>query len=372
MSPNADGRARAYSGLVPSQTADWDDLWLRAAVESQLQDFLTDHEVLLAEISPDTSQVSQALAEFLQGGKRMRGVLCFWGWRAAGGGLDPEIVAAAASLEFLQACALIHDDVMDGSDLRRGLPAIHRRFAAVHQDNSWSGSPERFGQAAAILLGDLCLSWADELLFTPEWSESTLRASKPLYDLMRTELMVGQYLDVLEQARATGDVAAALRVATFKSGKYSVERPLQLGAALAGGSDSLTDSLGHYGSALGQAFQLRDDLLGVFGEPEATGKPAGDDLREGKRTVLVAIALGSSSAAAADELTAGLGNPDLTLDEIDKLRRIIHLSGAPQHVEEMIRTLLAESIASLATAEIPDEVKSVLRSLADSMANRES
>lgn len=364
--------SRAYSGIVPSQITSWDDPWLRNAVDSQLQDFLKEHEALLAEIAPDTALVSQALSEFLQGGKRMRGVLCYWGWRAAGGEPEPEIVAAAASLEFLQACALIHDDVMDGSDLRRGLPAIHRRFATIHRENEWSGSPDRFGLAAAILLGDLCLSWADELLFTPTWSESTLRASKPLYDLMRTELMVGQYLDVLEQARATSDVAAALRVATFKSGKYSVERPLQLGAALAGGSDSLTDSLGHYGSALGRAFQLRDDLLGVFGEPAATGKPAGDDLREGKRTVLVAIALESSPAAAADELAVGLGNPDLTRNDIDELRRAIRSSGAPQRVEEMIRALLAESIASLATADIPDEVKGVLRSLADSMANRES
>lgn len=357
---------------MPSPNTDWDQPWLRASVDDQLQTFLAQHEALLVEIAPDTDLVSEALAEFLQGGKRMRGVLCFWGWRAAGGGLTGEIATAAASLEFLQACALIHDDVMDDSDLRRGQPAIHRRFASIHRKNRWSGSAERFGLAAAILLGDLCLSWADEMLLSPDWGATTLKRSKPLYDLMRTELMVGQYLDVLEQARASTDVQSALRVATFKSGKYSVERPLQLGATLAGGDDALVESLGRYGNALGQAFQLRDDLLGVFGEPDATGKPAGDDLREGKRTVLVVLALGSCGDARAAELEAGLGDPDLDQEQVFRLCRIIRDTGAPERVEEMIRELLAESVASLQTADIPTDVKRVLESLADSMAHRDS
>lgn len=357
---------------MPRPNASWDEPWLRTSVSDELQSFLADHENLLTEIAPDTDLVSDALSDFLQGGKRMRGVLCFWGWRAAGGGLTGEIAKAAASLEFLQACALIHDDVMDGSDLRRGMPAIHRRFETLHRSNNWSGSAEGFGLAAAILLGDLCLSWADELLFSPDWGAETTRRSKPIYDLMRTELMVGQYLDVLEQARATNDLEAALRVATFKSGKYSVERPLQLGAALAGGSETLIESLGYYGKALGQAFQLRDDLLGVFGEPTATGKPAGDDLREGKRTVLVVLALGSCSETEAVELAAGLGDPDLTQEQILRLRRIIRTSGAHERVEEMIRALHAESVESLQTADVPEDVKKVLKSLADSMAHRDA
>jgi geranylgeranyl diphosphate synthase type I len=355
---------------VASTNQAWDDPLLRRQVESKLQGFLSEHADLLTTIAPDTDLVSHSLTDFLHGGKRMRGVLCYWGWRAAGGELNDHIVTAAAAMEFLQACALIHDDVMDGSDMRRGLPAIHRRFATEHESNGWSGSADRFGQAAAILLGDLCLAWADELLFSPAWEPAQARRGKLVYDLMRTELMVGQYLDVLGQARATDDVAAALRVATFKSGKYSVERPLQLGASLAADNPTLASTLGEYGSSLGQAFQLRDDLLGVFGEPAATGKPAGDDLREGKRTVLIALTKQACDASAATVLEAGLGNPDLDRQQIDQLRQLILDSRANERVEELIEELLLRSLASLDQAEMPEDVKLVLASLAASMAHR--
>lgn len=343
---------------------------MRHLVEAQLTGYLAEHGDLLHAIASETELVSAVLSDYLSGGKRMRGVLCYWGWRAAGRELCDEIAAAAASMEFLQACALIHDDVMDDSDTRRGQPALHRRFAAEHETNNWTGSADRFGQAAAILLGDLCLAWADELLLSPAWTQQQLSRSKPIYDLMRTELMVGQYLDVLGQAKGTDDVQDALRIATYKSGKYSVERPLQLGAALASDDPHLQQTLAQYGGALGQAFQLRDDLLGVFGEPSATGKPAGDDLREGKRTVLIALTKQSCSPTAAATLEHGLGNPGLSEVQVDELREIITSSSADQQVENLIDDRLETSLAALDGAQMPGDVTAVLASLARSMTHR--
>ncbi len=257
---------------------------LRHRVQAVVDQVLAHEQVALARVSEDLGPMIDALAALLAGGKRLRPAFCYWGWRGAGGPAESDDAAlrAAASLEFLQACALIHDDVMDGSDTRRGLPSAHRRFAGVHRGAEWLGSPESFGVGAAILLGDLCLVWADEVLLSTDFPVQSLRRAKTVYDDMRTELMAGQYLDLLEQARGGGSVERALTVVRFKSAKYTIERPLHLGAVLAGADAALIAAYSAYGLPLGEAFQLRDDILGVFGDPNETGKPAGDDLREGK------------------------------------------------------------------------------------------
>ncbi|MBK5308098.1 MAG: polyprenyl synthetase family protein, partial [Frankiaceae bacterium] len=212
---------------------DRDDL--RERVEKALSAFLTGQGSRLDAVSPSLSPVQDAAADFLlTGGKRMRPAFCYWGYRGAGGPDSDAAVTAAACLELLQACALIHDDVMDGSDTRRGRPAMHRRFAALHRGETWHGDPESFGLSAAILLGDLCLIWADEMLNTCGLDAAALRRAQPVYDEMRVELMAGQYLDLLEQVGGGGTVESALRVARFKSAKYTIERPLHLGAVLAG------------------------------------------------------------------------------------------------------------------------------------------
>jgi geranylgeranyl diphosphate synthase type I len=243
---------------------------------------------------------------------------------------------AASALEFLQACALIHDDVMDGSDTRRGKPAAHRRLASMHRSNGYLGSSEDFGVGSAILLGDLCLSWSDELLTSSGLSQESLRAAKPIFDEMRTELMAGQYLDLLEQVRGQYDLDSALTVARYKSAKYTVERPLHIGAAAAGAGPEHLEALSAFGIPLGEAFQLRDDLLGVFGDPKETGKPAGDDLREGKRTALVAIAWHNADAVQQDLLRRHLGDPGITSPMVDALRQVITDTGARATVESMI------------------------------------
>ena len=343
---------------------------LRVRVQKRLDDFLAAQVPVLDEVSPDLAPLSDALVDLLRGGKRLRPAFAYWGWRGAGGADCEEAVTAATSLELLQACALIHDDVMDGSDTRRGIPAAHRRFATLHRGNGWLGSSERFGTGAAILLGDLCLSWADELLMSCGLPPSTLLRGKPVYDVMRTELMAGQYLDLLEQAMGGGSVARAMRVVRFKAAKYTIERPLHLGAALAGAPAELVDAYSGYGLPLGEAFQLRDDVLGVFGDPAETGKPAGDDLREGKRTVLVATAEEAATPAQSAVLRSRLGDPSLDADGVARLREIIVDTGALRHVETLIDGLTTTALAALEASAVEGTARGVLHDLAVAATSR--
>lgn len=262
----------------------------RDDVARELTRFADDRRASLVALGPDLGPFLDAATAFVAGGKRLRAAFCHAGWLVAGGDpQDPAIVTAAASLEWLQGSALVHDDLMDGSDTRRGNPSVHRAFEARHRaDEDSVGDPERFGTATAVLLGDLMLSWADEQLR----ASGLPRVPTALHylDLCRSEVVAGQYLDVLAQTRPTVSVEEAMTIVRFKAASYTVERPLHIGAALAGADDDLVDGLSAVAVPLGQAFQLRDDVLGVFGDPATTGKPAGDDLREGKRTVLVARA----------------------------------------------------------------------------------
>lgn len=291
-----------------------------------------------------------ALDALLSGGKRLRPSFCYWAWRGAGGADDPQIMAAAASLELLQASALIHDDVMDSSDTRRGQPSVHRRFETMHRERGWPGAAESFGTSSAILLGDLCLAWSAELYDSSGLDVEELRRGRPFYHLMRTEVMCGQYLDMLEQSRGGGSVETALRVVEYKSAKYTVERPLHLGAAMAGAGPDLLRALSDYGLPLGIGFQLRDDVLGVFGDPAETGKPAGDDLREGKRTVLVALAFERADHAQAEALRQGLGDPDLDDEGVARLRSIVTETGALDACEAMIEKYAVSAREALKAA----------------------
>jgi geranylgeranyl diphosphate synthase type I len=250
------------------------------------------------------------------------------------------------------------------------MPAAHRRFATLHRGNGWLGSPEGFGVGAAILLGDLCLSWADELLLTCGLPATDVLRGKPVYDVMRTELMAGQYLDLLEQARGGGSAARAMRVVRYKSAKYTIERPLHLGAALAGAPDELLVAYSGYGLPLGEAFQLRDDVLGVFGDPSQTGKPAGDDLREGKRTVLVARAAESATPAQAALLRRHLGDPALDAAGVDALREVITDTGALAHVEALISALTEQSLRAVDSVAVAAPARGVLHDLAVAATSR--
>ncbi|HEY7857515.1 MAG TPA: polyprenyl synthetase family protein [Candidatus Nanopelagicales bacterium] len=343
---------------------------LRVRVQKSLDDFLGRQAPLLDAISIELAPFSDAITDLLRGGKRLRAAFAYWGWRGAGGEDCEPAVAAATSLELLHACALVHDDVMDASDTRRGMPAAHRRFAGLHRGNGWVGSPEAFGTGAAILLGDLCLSWADEALLSCGLPQSAIVRAKPVYDLMRTELMTGQYLDLLEQARGGGSVSRAMTVLRFKSAKYTVERPLHVGGLLADADPALIAAYSGYGLPLGEAFQLRDDVLGVFGDPDRTGKPAGDDLREGKRTVLVATAMEGATPAQAALLRRHLGDPALDTEGVEALREVISSTGALARSESLIAALTEEAVQALAHAPITAKAREVLVELAYAATTR--
>jgi geranylgeranyl diphosphate synthase type I len=343
---------------------------LRERVSAALEAFLDRQDAKLLAVGREAGELVRALREMLSGGKRLRPAFGYWGWRGAGMPDDDRMVAAAASLELFQACALVHDDVMDRSDTRRGRPAAHRRFASLHAASGWRGDAEAFGTGAAILLGDLCLSWSDEMFFDSGLEADRLLRARPVWNEMRSELMGGQYLDLLEQAVGGGSVSRARRVIEFKSARYSVLRPLQLGAQLGGASPRLCAAYESYGLPLGEAFQLRDDVLGVFGDPAETGKPAGDDLREGKRTVLVALAAERGTARQAELLDRHLGDPLLDPAGITAVRDVIVRSGALTQVEQMISELTGRALAALDAAPLGAEADAALRHLAAAATTR--
>ncbi|MEU5721697.1 polyprenyl synthetase family protein [Micromonospora sp. NPDC047738] len=344
---------------------------LRQRIDKALTEFLAGQRGWLTAVDDGLVPVAEAIEAFvLRGGKRLRPAFAYWGYRGAGGLDSDQVVAALAALEFVQASALIHDDLMDRSDTRRGEPAVHRRFAARHRAAGWSGDPDGFGDAAAILLGDLCLVWSDELLHAAGLDPRTVARARPVFDEMRTEVTVGQYLDVLTQA--TGDTSRerAGKVARYKSAKYTVERPLLLGAALADAPAEVHAAYSQYGLPLGEAFQLRDDVLGVFGDPGRTGKPAGDDLREGKRTYLVAAALEAVDDAGRELLLGGLGDPGLDAAGVTRLRELITASGALERTERRIAALTESALAALATVDLDTEARQALVDLAIAATRR--
>ncbi len=359
----------------------------REATTSALDAFVRARTTVLAEIGPELTAVHAMAGRLLAGGKRLRPAFCVWGYVAAAGlptedALGP-LIAAAASLDILHVSALVHDDVMDASDLRRGQPAAHRQFETLHADAGWVGDPVTFGRAAAILLGDLLLMWSAEALHLAGLDPVALRAALPIVESMRTEVTCGQYLDIVAQAqplrpddgsgeRSGIDLALdeANRVVEFKSARYTVQRPAQLGAALGGGDARLHEALEAYGSPLGRAFQFRDDLLGVFGDSALTGKPTGDDLREGKRTVLIAHAFADSDRVGRDLLVAGLGDPMLDDARIADLQQVIVDSGARDAVEAMIAEGYERAVAAVERAELTDAGRTGLIALADASVTR--
>ena len=377
-------RARSHSGpdgLVLEPHAPLAPAFV-AAVGDVVSRFVDARTPTLEAMGPELGPVRRLATDLLAGGKRLRPAFCVWGYVAAAGlpgrDVDPAtLLRAAASLDLLHVSALVHDDVMDSSDLRRGRPAAHRQFEAQHARSGWRGDAAAFGRAGAILLGDLLLMWSVELLQGSGMPAEALARATPLADLMRTEVTCGQYLDIVAQAQPLGvDVRAALdeaeRVVEYKSARYTVQRPAQLGAALGGGDDRLLAALAAYGSPAGRAFQFRDDVLGVFGDSGVTGKPAGDDLREGKRTVLVAHAYARATSAGRALLEQRLGDPGLDADGVAALQAVIEESGALAAVEAMIEDGRDRALAALERAELTDDGRRGLAALAEAAVRRRS
>jgi len=352
----------------------------RDSVQQALAEFLDNRRATLAGMGPELDPLIDLAATFTGGGKRLRPAFTVWGYVAAAGlpavHVRPSLVAAAASLELLHVSALVHDDVMDNSDTRRGLPAAHLQFARLHDDAGWTGPAEQFGRAGAILLGDLLVMWSDEMLHTAGLPDEILRPALPYVAAMRTEVTCGQYLDVVAQAgplhphRPAQDIDQIRRVVEYKAARYSVRRPVQFGAALGGGDETLQEALAAYGSPLGRAFQYRDDVLGMFGDEARTGKPAAGDLREGKHTLLLAYALADSPTAERRRLMGLVGVEDLDDDAVAEARAIITASGAVERVETAIETDLAQALAALESADLTDEGRTALTALAYAATRR--
>jgi geranylgeranyl diphosphate synthase type I len=330
-----------------------------APAEARLRSFLDEARRRWTGIDPDLGDLVDAVAGLVDaGGKRLRPAAAYWAFVGAGGDAhDPAIADAGAALELLHAFALLHDDVMDGSAARRGRPTAHRAFAAEHEARGWRGESRRFGEGAAILAGDLAFAWADELLL------SAPLPARRLWTELRVELALGQYLDVLGAARGSASAAQALRTLRYKSGKYTIERPLHLGAAVAGRLDELAGPLSAVGLPLGDAFQLRDDLLGAFGDEAMTGKPVGDDIREGKPTLLRALAADRATGADADAL-ASYGRPDLDDAGVARVRDALVSCGAAAEVERLVEALCADADAAIDALPFDAEARGALHELA--------
>lgn len=354
------GTARSVEAqqLADSRAVLADDL---VVVEKLLTLFLTGKQRCVG--NAEISLLAGWMKEFLGGGKRFRPLMCCTGWRLAGGkGTIPEAVAwVAASLELFHTFALIQDDVMDRSCTRRGRPTIHQLIAALHPDHR---DPDQFGSSAAILVGDLAFGWSYDLLDACDLRPAQSDAVRRLLIEMRTETLTGQYLDLLSTGKPVGDIDAALRIARLKTAKYTVERPLQAGAVLAGADEKVLDACSDYGLALGEAFQLRDELLGAFGKPDSTGKSAVDDLRDGKPTVLVAIAYERASASERSRLDALVGNSALDEDGAAEVRDILTATGAASTVEELIANRYRQALDAIDAANLQPIGITLLRQLA--------
>lgn len=342
---------------------------IAARVETRLAQFVDAETSRWAALDPDLAEPFGEIRRLvLTGGKRLRPAFCTWGFVGLGGEADdPRIVDAGAAFELMHAFALFHDDVMDDAASRRGEVTTHTVYTAKHADAGWVGEARRFGEGMAILIGDLAFVYSDMLL------ADAGPAAWRIWNELRLELNAGQVLDILGSVRGVRDVAQAERIARYKSGKYTIERPLHLGAALAAPAqlDSVAPRLSAYGVPLGEAFQMRDDVMGAFGDTAATGKPVGGDLREGKPTPLLARALAAATPAQR-EVLARVGTPDLDDAGVAAIQQAIVDTGALADLEATIAARSAEAVAALATMPLADTARAELAALADFVTGRDT
>jgi geranylgeranyl diphosphate synthase type I len=368
-------------GEVPA--APTDVTWPGQLIEAELAAMLGRRMAELDFLGADIAPFDDVLGRLVRGpGKRLRPAFVYWGYRAAGGApAGPDAGAAlrvGCAVEFLHACALICDDLMDDSAVRRWEPAAHVRLAGPDGRHGWPGPRPEFGRAAALVLGLQAFTWADAALSDAGLRPDRLAPVLRLFTTLRTEVIGGQYLDLVyaqrgsvpagsvpagEAVSVAEQIRAAERVIRYKSAKYTVERPLQLGAAVAGAGGE--GFLSGYGLPLGEAFQLRDDVLGVFGDPGSTGKPAGEDIREGKQTLLLVLGRQMAGPAERPVIETVPGNPAATEADIAGVREALAGCGALDAVERRIASLAGQARATLEAAPgVPGDARAALLHLA--------
>lgn len=363
----------AHTPHGPHLTAHTD---VRAQVDAGLEEFLDRTATTLRRISPVADRLLHPLRTFAAGGKRVRAVLLWWGYELAGGEDRRAIAAAAGSVELLHAAALVHDDIIDESETRRGRPAVHALFRDAHTRTGMAGDAHLYGTSAGIIAGDLCLALSEELFDSAGFANSP--AARSAHAALRRDVMLGQFLDVELQAAHIPREELRTRadeVLTHKTAQYTVVQPLVLGGSLAGAEPGLLTALADFGLPLGRAFQMRDDVLGVYGDPAVTGKPAGDDLVQGKRTILVAEVLDRADPDDAEWFEGRLGHADLTADDLERMTAIMTACGAAQAFEDLIEAETAralDALDALSDRGVSPADVATLRTFADTLTHRRS
>lgn len=338
-------------------------------VDLVLEDFLDRRRGELTSLDPALGPVADAVTRLVvSGGKRLRPAFVWWGYRAATTLVDPEVLRAAGAVELLHTFALIHDDIMDRSATRRGLPAVHTALADHHRSAGLAGDPDWFGVGGGILAGDMVFVWADLLLEEARLDPAALDRARRVFANLRTEVMAGQYLDLRLAGLPQATPEDSERVSLLKSGRYTVTRPLQLGAALGGDDPALDIVLSAFGDAVGVAFQIRDDVLGLLGDPDTTGKGALEDVREGKRTLLVLRARALAGDRQRAVLDRVIGDPDATTADVDDVRQVVLDTGAVADVERRVTSLRAD--AEHAIEGLREPARSALLELASVAVDR--
>ncbi|MEV0638624.1 polyprenyl synthetase family protein [Streptomyces sp. NPDC050619] len=345
-----------------------DQVALRARVDAALQAFARQETDQLIAIDADLLPVVEQLTVAVTGGKRLRAAFCYWGWRAAGQPDSDALVRAAAAMELVHAAAVVHDDLIDDSSMRHGVPSAHIALRAAFTDRARSSAG---GRALAMMTGDLLMSWAGQLFTSCGLPAAYLARARGLWAVMARELIAGECLEILRTG-ARPDTGNSLQTIRYKTAKYTVEHPLHIGGALAGAPDRLMKAFTAYGLPLGEAFQLRDDLLGLFGDPERTGKSNLDDITGNRPTALLAETWSAATAAERKELRGLLGRPGLDSEGLLQVRAIVQRTGAPHRVEEMISQRVSAATATLTRANLPAGATRALSQLMTSATARQS
>jgi geranylgeranyl diphosphate synthase type I len=339
----------------------WNPATFKDRIDTVLTAFLAEEAEQLVEIDDMLEPVAEQLQAAARHGKRLRAAFCYWGWRAAGQPDSDLLVRAAAAMELVHAAAVVHDDLIDDSPLRHNLPTTH-----IALQTAVTGPPHAAGAAArslAMLVGDHLMALAGQLFATSGLPAAYLARARPMWARLARELIAGECLEILSTGTSP-DADVSLKVVRYKTAKYTVEQPLLIGGLLAGATPALRDGLSAYGILLGEAFQLRDDLLGLFGEPSRTGKASLDDIRGQRPTALLAATWQAALPAQRKHLAAVLGRPDLTDEHLHEVRRLMSALNAPDHVEHMITSRTREAVSQLETLDIPHPARRALTDLA--------
>ena len=341
---------------------------LKPRIDAELHAFVRTEADLLETVDPLLAPVGAQLRAAVADGKRIRAAFCYWGWRSAGQGDSPAMVRAAAAMELVHAAALVHDDLIDDSLLRRGLPTPH---VALREATAKAPDPDGAARSLALLVGDLLMAWAGQLFTGCGLPALYLARARPMWSVLARELIAGECLEVLRTGTET-DPQESLAIVRYKTAKYTVEHPLQIGGRLGGASPRTLGVFTDYGIPLGEAFQLRDDLLAVFGDPAVTGKSNLDDLVAARPTALVAFARQGAAPRDRRVLDRVLGRDDLGAADLAEIRSILQRSGARGRVEQLIAQRVRRARAAVAGAALPRSAAEALHQLAEAVTTRAS